>query len=193
MLDPKWRDGAYPENDPPKAGVGVGLAIQTALGSSALGFDQDYPTRTAVIESYESSVKTAGSGVDARDWIYRTFAIDSHNIADTPGVGGSLVAAARLIQARLLMFPNCYDQLLPPVASGVFDVAENAPTAKVVNINDVHGHGGADRQRERITTEIRTLLSRISDGVPGIEGPRFPPGSTRADCSVGGEQSPAPR
>jgi hypothetical protein len=39
----------------------------------------------------------------------------------------------RAIKARLLLFPNCYDQLHPPRASGAFEVAEHAPVAKVVS------------------------------------------------------------
>jgi homoserine O-acetyltransferase len=184
MLDPKWMNGAYPESDPPRSGVAIGLAVQTAFSSSSLGFDQDYPTRAAVLDFYESQMKSSSTSVDARDWIYRTYAIDSHNIGDTPGAGGSVAAAARTINARLLMFPNCFDQLHPPVASGVFEVAENALVAKAININDIHGHGGTAAQRERIVAEIRGLLSRIENGVPGIEGPRFPRGSSRADCSA---------
>lgn len=189
MLDPKWMGGSYPDNDPPRLGVGIGLAVQTAFGSSARGFDSDYANRTAVVSYYESEVGSAANGIDARDWVYRTNAIDRHNIGETPGVGGSVITAARAIKARLLMFPNCYDQLHPPIASGVYDVAENAPVAKLVNIDDVHGHGAMGAQRERVTTEIKSLLSRIEKGIPGIEGPRFPTGSSRADCSLGGSAS----
>ena len=91
------------------------------------------------------------------------------------------------IKARLLLFPNCYDQLHPPRASGVFDVAEHAPVAKVVNLNDIGGHGGTAPQAALITTEIKSLLGRLEAGMPGIDGPRFPKGASRQDsCSPGG-------
>jgi len=187
MLDPKWMGGEYPANDPPRAGVGAGLVVQTAFGSSSVAFERNFQTRDAVLASYQSQSASPAVSVDARDWIYRTYAIDSHNIAETSGFGGDLAAAARAIKARLLLFPNCYDQLHPPRASGVFDVAEHAPVAKVVNLNDIGGHGGAAPQAALITTEIKSLLGRLEAGMPGIDGPRFPKGASRQDsCSPGG-------
>lgn len=187
MVDPKWMGGAYPANDPPRAGVAAGLTVQTAFGSSSAAFDKNFQTKEAVLAFYQSQADAPAGAVDARDWIYRTYAIDRHNIAETAGFHGDLAAAARSIKARLLLFPNCYDQLLPPRASGVFEVAEHAPVAKLINLNDIGGHGGSASQEALITTEVRSLLDRIHEGVPGIEGPRFPPGSSRPDyCSPGG-------
>jgi homoserine O-acetyltransferase len=187
MLDPKWMGGEYPANNPPRAGVGAGLIVQTAFGSSSIAFKRNFQTRDAVLASYQSQSASAAASVEARDWIYRTYAIDSHNIAETSGFGGDLAAAARAIKARLLLFPNCYDQLHPPRASGVFDVAEHAPVAKVVNLNDIGGHGGPAPQAALITAEIKSLLSRIEAGIPGIDGPRFPKGASRPEsCSPGG-------
>lgn len=187
MLDPKWMGGEYPVNDPPRAGVAAGLTVQTAFGSSSAAFDKNFQTKEAVLAFYQSQADTPAGSVDARDWVYRTYAIDSHNIAETRGFRGDLAAAARSIKARLLLFPNCYDQLLPPRVSGVFDVAEHAPVAKVINLNDIDGHGGSGAQAARIMTEVRNLLDRIKNGMPGIEGPRFPLSSSRPDyCSPGG-------
>lgn len=187
MLDPKWMGGKYPANDPPRAGVAAGLTVQTAFGSSSEAFNKNFQTKDAVLAFYQSQADAPAGSVDARDWIYRTYAIDGHNIAETPGFRGDLAAAARSIKARLLIFPNCYDQLLPPRASGVFAVAEHAPVAKLINLNDIGGHGGSAPQEALITTEVRSLLDRIKKGVPGIEGPRFPPGSSPPDyCSPGG-------
>jgi homoserine O-acetyltransferase len=161
--------------------------VQAAFGSSSVAFKRNFQTRDAVLASYQSQSASAAASVEARDWIYRTYAIDSHNIAETSGFGGDLAAAARAIKARLLLFPNCYDQLHPPRASGVFDVAEHAPVAKVVDLNDIGGHGGPAPQAALITAEIKSLLSRIEAGIPGIDGPRFPKGASRPDsCSPGG-------
>jgi homoserine acetyltransferase len=44
MVDPKWRDGAYPNEDPPRAGIGAGLQIQSVVGSSAAGFEESFAT-----------------------------------------------------------------------------------------------------------------------------------------------------
>lgn len=192
MLDPKWMGGNYPNSDPPKAGMAAGIAVQTAFSSSSPSFEERFATKEEVFASHAAGGAAVANSTQPRDWIFRTFAIDSHNIGETPGFNGDLAAAARSIQARVLLFPNCFDQLLAPRASGVFEAAEHIRTVKLVNIDDIAGHGGTSAQQALITAEIRDLLDRIARGVPGIEGPPFPRGANRPDsCSPGGF-SPGP-
>jgi homoserine O-acetyltransferase len=188
MLDPKWMGGEYSSSDPPKAGMAAGIAMQNAFVFSSPSFEKRFATKEDVFAFYESSGEGFAKTTQARDWIYRTWAIDSHNIGQTPGFDGDLAAAASSIQARVLIFVNCFDQTLAPRASGVFEAAEQIPTVKLVNINDIGGHSAApNAQREMISEEIRDLLNRIEQGTPGIRGPRFPRGSSRPDyCSPGG-------
>ena len=183
MLDPKWRDGNYPNDDPPRAGIGVGLQIQTVVGWSAPGFEEGFATREQVHAFHADSAKTVGDTVQARDWIYRSWAIQSHNIADTPGFKGDFAAAARSIKARVLMFPNCQDQLHAPREGGVLEAMQHIPVAKLVDYDDVGGHRASTGARALATfaTEVRDLLKRIEDGKPGINGPRIPKNFTRAD------------
>ncbi|MFM7780156.1 MAG: hypothetical protein ACKPB8_15630, partial [Alphaproteobacteria bacterium] len=187
MLDPKWRDGAYPADDPPKRGTGIGMLIQNAFGISAGGFEEMFATADQVRGFYRQSAEQIGNTTQARDWIYRTWAIESHDIAQTPGFNGDLVAAARSIKARLLLIPNCFDQLLPPGESGVMTVAAHAPHAKIVDVDDLGGHGGtrAPRGIATITSEIRDLLQRIADGRPGFSGPQYPRHWSRPDRCPG--------
>jgi len=185
MLDPKWRDGNYPADDPPRRGTGVGMIIQNAFGISAPGFEALFPTREAVHRSYAQQVENIGSTTQARDWIYRTWAIESHDIA--AGFNGDLRAAARSIRARLLLIPNCFDQLLPPTESGVLAVAMHAPDAKIVDIDDPGGHGGTRSPRgiATITSEIQNLFRRIEAGRPGFNGPQYPRHWPRPDRCPG--------
>jgi len=187
MLDPKWRDGAYPADDPPKRGTGIGMLIQNAFGISAGGFEEMFASADQVRGFYRQSAEQIGNTTQARDWIYRTWAIESHDIAQTPGFNGDLIAAARSIKARLLLIPNCFDQLLPPGESGVMTVAAHAPNAKIVDVDDLAGHGGtrAPRGIATITSEIRDLLQRISDGRPGFSGPQYPRHWSRPDRCPG--------
>ena len=187
MLDPKWRDGSYPNDDPPRRGTGVGMIIQNAFGISASGYDSLFPNGAAVHRNYAQMVEQIGRTTQARDWIYRTWAIESHDIAQTPPFNGDLAAAARSIRARLLLIPNCFDQLLPPGESGVMQVAAHAPNVKVVDIDDPGGHGGTRSPRgiAVITAETRDLFARIADGRPGFGGPAFPRHWARADRCPG--------
>lgn len=187
MLDPKWRDGNYPNDDPPRRGTGVGMIIQNAFGISAGGFEAAFRDAPAVHRAYGQMVEQIGATTQARDWIYRTWAIESHDIAAAPPSNGDLRAAARSIRARLLLIPNCFDQLLPPGESGVLEVAMHAPDAKVVDIDDLGGHGGTRSPRgiATITTEVRDLLARIAEGRPGFSGPRYPRHWARPDRCPG--------
>lgn len=183
MLDPKWRDGNYPNDDPPRAGIGVGLQIQTVVGWSAAGFEEGFATREQVHAFHAESAKTVGNNVQARDWIYRSWAIQSHDIGQTPGFKGDFAAAARSIKARVLMFPNCQDQLHPPREGGVLEALQHIPVAKLVNYDDIGGHRGSTSATSLATfaTEVRDLLKRVEDGRAGINGPRIPKNFDRAD------------
>jgi len=186
-LDPKWRDGAYPNDDRPLRGTGIGMVIQNAFGMSASGFEGLFATRDQVHRNYAQQIEQIGATTQARDWIYRTWAIESHDIAAAAPFNGDLVAAARSIRARLLLIPNCFDQLLPPGESGVMMVAMHAPDAKIVDIDDPSGHGGTRSARgiAAITTETRDLLQRVADGRPGFGGPRYPRHWSRPDRCPG--------
>lgn len=183
MVDPKWRDGNYPNDDPPRAGIGVGLQIQSVVGSSAAGYEWDYAAAEQVHAALSQDAKTAGNGVQPRDWIYRSWAIQSHDIGQTRGFNGDLVAAARSIRARVLLFPNCRDQLHPPREGGVLEVAQHIPVAKLVDIDDIGGHRGSRSGKALAVfdTEVADLLKRIADNRPGISGPRIPVNFDRAD------------
>lgn len=187
MVDPKWRDGNYPNDDPPRAGIGVGLQIQSVVGSSAAGYEWDYATRDQVHAAFAADAKSVGSSVQPRDWIYRSWAIQSHDISQTRGFNGDLAAAARSIKARVLLFPNCRDQLHPPREGGVLEVAQHIPVAKLVDLDDIGGHRGSRSAKALalFDTEVKDLLNRIAEGRPGISGPRFPRHFDRTDYCPG--------
>ena len=125
--------------------------------------------------------------MQARDWVYRSWAIQSHDISQTHNFKGDLVAAARSIRARVLILPNCQDQLHPPREGGVLEAAQHIPHAKLVDLNDTGGHRGSRSARSLATfdTEVKDLLNRVAEGRPGISGPRFPKNWTRTDFCPG--------
>ena len=183
MVDPKWRNGDYPNDDPPRAGIGVGLQIQSVVGVSAAGYDELYTTGEQVHAAYAADAKRLGETVQARDWIYRSWAIQSHDIGQTPGFNGDLAAAARSVKARVILFPNCQDQLHPPREGGVLEAAQFIPNAKLVDLDDTGGHRAATSPKALalFTIEVQELLGRIAQGRPGIGGPRTPKSWGRGD------------
>jgi homoserine O-acetyltransferase len=187
MLDPKWREGEYPNDDRPQRGTGSGMLIQNAFGISAPGFESQYRDAASVHRDYAAMRDQIGATTDARDWIYRSWAIESHDISRTHQFNGDLPAALRSIKARVLLLPNCYDQLLPARESGVMEAAAHIPQAKLVDVDDIGGHGGTRGTRGAavITAEIRDLLQRIADGRPGFSEPRIPRAWARPDYCPG--------
>jgi homoserine O-acetyltransferase/O-succinyltransferase len=183
LLDPKWRDGNYPNDDPPRQGLAVGLQIQSILGSSAPGYEASFTSRDEVLAAYATDVNVLAYRLQPRDWIYRSWAIQGHDISRGEPFNGDLAAAARSIRARVLLLPNCYDQLHPPREGGVLEIAQHIPTAKLVDLDDIGGHRGFQSPRAVgvITAEIQDLLKRIADERPGISGPRFPRAWPRSD------------
>jgi homoserine O-acetyltransferase len=187
MVDPKWQDGNYANDDPPRAGIGVGLQIQSVVGSSAAGYEEEFQTREQVHAALAAEAKRVGDTVQPRDWVYRSWAIQTHDISQTHGFKGDLAAAARSIRARVLILPNCQDQLHTPREGGVLEAAQHIPHAKLVDLNDTGGHRGSRSLHSLATfdTEVADLLKRIADGRPGISGPRFPKTWSRTDYCPG--------
>ena len=186
MLDSAWKAGDYAADNPPRQGTIVGLLVQALYAGTAAGFEQRFPNGEAIRQFYLDQSRELGNHTYARDWIYRTWALDAHDIAGTPEFGGDLAAAARSIRARLLIIVNSLDQLLPPFESNIMDVARNAPDVKVVDFNSFGGHY-AHRDASGmalLTTEIRDLFSRIEQGRPGFTGPRYPRHWTRAQVEA---------
>ena len=161
----------------------MGLQIQSVVGSSAAGYEADYASQAEVHAAFAKDAKAVGESVQARDWIYRSWAIQSHDISQTRGFNGDLAAAARSIKARVLLLPNCQDQLHPPREGGVLEVAQHIPHAKLVDFDDIGGHRGSRSAQSLAVfdTEVKDLLQRIADGRPGFSGPRFPRNMRRPD------------
>jgi homoserine O-acetyltransferase len=161
----------------------VGLQIQSVVGSSAAGYEAEFMNQAEVHAAFAADAKTVGDNVQARDWIYRSWAIQSHDIGQTRGFNGDLAAAARSIKARVLLLPNCQDQLHPPREGGVLEAAAHIPVAKLVDIDDIGGHRGSRSAHSLAVfeTEVKDLLKRIADGRPGFGGPRFPKNMRRPD------------
>lgn len=177
-LDPNWQEGNYSNDAAPRAGIGMGVAVQEAFGASSTWFEENFATKEDVQKGLADSIKAVGESVPARDWVYRTHAIETHNIGEDKKFNGDFVAGAKSIKTRFLAFVNCYDQLLVPKESGNFEAIQAIPTAKVVNINDIRGHSGTGTNISQavITDEVRNLMSRISQNKPGIRGAKFPKG-----------------
>ena len=182
MVDPKWRDGEYPNDDPPRAGIGVGLQIQSVVGSSAAGYDSEYATQAEVHAAFAKDAKVVGDTVQPRDWVYRSWAIQSHDIGQTRNFKGDLAAAAARSRRAFCCCPTVRISSTRARRRRPRS-REHIPVAKLVDIDDIGGHRGSRSAHSLAVfdTEVKDLFKRIADGRPGISGPRFPKNMRRPD------------
>ena len=178
MRDPAWLGGDYPNDALPQQGTAAGLLVQNVFTASSAWFEAHCETAQDVVAQCDEAERLAGQTIQPRDWVYRTWALDSHHIGETPGFGGDFVAAARSIKARVLLLPNSKDQLIALGEGGLVEAATHITHAKLVDIDDIAGHRATTNPSPQtlalITSEIHDLFSRIERGQPGISGPRLP-------------------
>src|SRR5262249_58933922 len=89
----------------------------------------------ALVADAVAAVRRAGP--DPVDWVYQSFAYDTHDVGTTPGFGGDTVAALRSIRAPVLLLVPELD-LYNPIEDAI-EAAAQIPNATLVR---VAGHGG---------------------------------------------------
>jgi len=157
--DPAWRDGHYPLNEQPAAGLALARAIAICSYKSAELFSERFarrPDRSG--EEPESSLTTrydvAGyldyqgsiftSRFDANSYLILSKAMDTFDLVVGEKSRAAVEAALRSIRARLLLVGISSDWLFP--ASDVRALAWLARAAGVkadyVELTSAHGHDG---------------------------------------------------
>jgi homoserine O-acetyltransferase len=112
MLDPAWKGGAY--TAVPEQGVRLWRDILNLLAARTpdLYSDQFQNGLDALpfLKAQEDAVLKA---FDANDWLYQTWAYETHDVGTTPGYNGDLVKALRAIKAKTLILNGTKDLLNP--------------------------------------------------------------------------------
>lgn len=141
MSDPAYDHGHYTHQ--PVAGWRLqaaffnGLIIRTPLG-----IDTQFPhAADALAFQQKQEDDLLASRFDANDWIWQSYAYDSHNVGDTPGFHGDLRAALASIKAKTIILQAGLD-LLNPADEGQA-AAKLIPGAIHVTIPSAQGHMAA--------------------------------------------------
>lgn len=165
MQDPNWNGGDYQNSAPPREGMGMGWLVQNAFAASSAWFEAHCASGRDVVAMCDETQRLAAQNLQARDWIYRTWALELHNIGATPGFKGDFNAAARSIKARVLLMSNSKDQLTTLREGGLVEAATLIPHARLVDINDFAGHrattSASPDTHALITSEMHELFRRI--------------------------------
>ena len=160
--DPAWSDGGFLEA--PVRGWRAYTALMTALLSRTPAAVAEFaPEAAAVPQWFERlAAHNAALGFDAHDYLYQSWAYETHDVGATPGIPGGTEAALRGIRARTLV-------LAPPL--DLFNPAESArwaamriPGARFVEIPSMQGHQAATATRAEDAAFLNATIAGFLGG-----------------------------
>jgi homoserine O-acetyltransferase len=138
--DPRWRDGRYPSNDPPVAGLAVARAIAMLSYRSRESLESRFSRgQNDGVYSVESWLRHHGQALvdrfDASAYVTLTMAMDAHDVGR--GRGGWREAAAS-VRVPALVVSIDSDVLYPPVEQE--ELAAALPLGRLATLRSPHGH-----------------------------------------------------
>jgi homoserine O-acetyltransferase len=165
MTDAAWNNGNYTAEAPPEKGMRLwsrmlnGVIVRTpdALQADFLKGNMD------VIAWQQGLADSGWKRMDARDWIYQSWAYDQHNVGTTPGFNGDYERALKSIKARTLILAGEGD-LLNPEANAK-EAAALIPGARYVSLKPRHAMGhasGAAGQAPEIEVQNREIAAFLA-------------------------------
>jgi homoserine O-acetyltransferase/O-succinyltransferase len=167
MLDPAWKGGDYAADAPPERGMRMwarllfGDIVRTPQQMQA-----DFPNNMDVIRWQNGLADTFWKRIDARDWVYQTWAYDEHNLGTTPGFGGDYYKALKSIKAKTLILAGEGDLLNPE--ANAREAAEYIPDARYVTLKTRlplghwSGAGATAPENELQNAEIGKFLDVVT-------------------------------
>lgn len=170
-LDPKYRGGAYPPEDPPAAGLALARALAMTSYRSRPGFEQRFGRRVRdgrfeVARYLEHQGRKLVSRFDANSYLTLLRAMDGHDLARG---GESAASVARRLTLPALVVASSTDVLYPP--EDQLELATYLPRAEYVEIGSVHGHDAFLVEQETVERIVRDFRQRTERGES--EAPRL--------------------
>ncbi len=141
LADPRWRDGRYPEADPPAAGLAAARAMAMLSYRSFPSFEERFARRTQAADLYaiESYLRYQGQQLvdrfDAASYVALTRAMDTHDVSRGRGDFEEVLRAVR--QPTLVVSIDS-DVLYWPAEQR--EVARLVPGARLAVMDSIHGH-----------------------------------------------------
>ena len=142
MNDPAWKGGDY--DAPPEKGIRLWRDILQLLSARTPDmYSAQFKNGMDVLPWMEAQETALLKAFDANDWIYQTWAYQSHDVGTTPGFGGDTAKALASIKAKTLIMTGTKDLLNPefePIEAGK---AIPNVTIKTISPGSVTGHASA--------------------------------------------------
>ena len=164
MTDAAWAGGNYPASAPPEKGMKLwARMLNGGIVRTPDVLQADFPNSNLDVVKWQEGLADSGwKRIDARDWIYQSWAYDQHNVATTPGFNGDYERALKSIKAKTLILAGEGD-LLNPEANAK-EAAKLIPGARYVSLKPRHplGHlSGAAGQAPEIEIQNREIAAFI--------------------------------
>ena len=165
MLDPAWNDGNY--TSIPANGVRLWRDILAFASARTPEWYRDQFARPLdVLPWLKAQEDAALNAFDPNDYIYQSWAYETHDVGATPGMNGDYAKALRAITAKTLIMTGVKDLLNPEWEA--HEAARYIRDVRTVSINpeSVTGHMAAGGFRpadvELINTEVTKFLDVVT-------------------------------
>ena len=166
MLDPAWKGGEY--TSPPVEGIRLWRDIVGfAAARTPELYRYQFPQPLDVLPWLKTQEDAQSALFDANDYIYQTWAYETHDVSTTPGMNGDYVKALRTIKAKTLIMTGTKDLLNPEWEA--LEAARYIRDVRTVPINpdSVTGHyaagGFIPADVEQINRETERLLDVVTE------------------------------
>jgi homoserine O-acetyltransferase/O-succinyltransferase len=167
MTDPAWKGGDYAPDAPPERGMRMWARLLfTAIVRTPEQLQADFPDNMATIAWQNGAADNFWKRIDARDWVYQTWAYDQHNVGTTPGFNGDYYKALKSIKAKTLILAGEGDLLNPE--TNAREAAQYIPDARYVTLKTrvALGHwsgaGATAPENELQNAEIAKFLDVVT-------------------------------
>lgn len=133
MTDPAWNDGNYPAGAPPERGMRMWARLLfSGIVRTPDQLQADFPNNLDTVAWQKGLADNLWKRIDARDWVYQTWAYDLHNVGTTAGFNGDYYKALKSIKAKTLILAGEGDLLNPE--ANAREAAQYIPDARYVTL-----------------------------------------------------------
>jgi homoserine O-acetyltransferase/O-succinyltransferase len=167
MLDPAWNNGNY--TSVPANGVRLWRdVLGFAAARSPEWYREQFPRPLDVLPWLKTQEDAVLTAFDPNDFIYQSWAYETHDVGATPGMNGDYAKALGTIKAKTLIMTGVKDLLNPEWEA--LEAARHIRDVRTVSINpdSVTGHMAAGGFRpadvEQINTEVAKFLDVVTQG-----------------------------
>jgi len=164
MLDPAWNNGNY--TSIPVTGVRIWRDIFFAVARTPEMYRDQFANPLDVLPWLKTQEDAVLNAFDPNDYIYQSWAYESHDVGATPGMSGDYAKALRAIKAKTLIMTGVKVLLNPEWEP--LEAARHIRDVRTVTISpeSVTGHFAAGGFRpadvEQINTEVATFLDVVT-------------------------------